>query len=91
MIGSVCEEISVRFVEDRCSSSVTFGQDDLIEEHNRGVIWRFSLAFMDKLIETCEKRQITLSEIRKPRCSLFLTLGLLQYIHVIGILMRKAP
>ena len=54
MVGRVREKISVRFVKKRRTSSIAFGQDNLIKEHDRRVVLWFSLAFVNEFIKPCE-------------------------------------
>ncbi len=51
VIGGVGEEIGAGFGEEGCAAAVTFGEDDLVEEHDGGVGRGFGLAFVDEFVE----------------------------------------
>lgn len=54
MVGCIRKEGGTGFAEERSPAAVLLGEDDLIEEQDRGVVGRFTFAFMDELIEACK-------------------------------------
>ena len=85
MIVCIRKEICFRFVEERCLSTVLFGQDNFVKDLDRRVISPLGLSCVNELVEG----YITLvlaDSLREERH----TLSLLHHCHVRDVIIRHA-
>lgn len=86
MIRDIRKKVGIRFAKEGCSATVTFRKDDLIKEHNSGIMLWSGFALMNKFVEAWNW---LVRMIIGPFPSRH-TLSLLQHMHVVSILVREA-